>query len=416
MSLPQAVPEFEALLEYLKYNCGCDLTGYKRSTLVRRLGQRMQSININSYQDYLQYLQSHDQEWMALLDTVLINVTSFFRDRDAWDYLASNIIPKIIASVQPDEPIRVWSAGCASGQEVYSLLMLFAEALGIEACLQRVQFYATDVDEAAIQQARQATYDSKAVASIPPDLLEKYFEPTPGGYVFDRQLRPNFVFGHHNLVEDAPMSKIDLLTCRNVLIYFTPETQASILVRFHFALKNTGFLFLGKSEALITHRQIFTPISLKHHVYTKGLNLDLNDHLLINPKSKKQALDATTHQVRIWQTAYETSFFAQLAVDYNGYLVSANERANLLFGLTLEDYHRPFEELELGKLVSSYVSLKKFYCSSRRITLKNIKWSGSKDTSYFDIYIVPVFRQKQHSLGVNLTFIDTGSSTSSPRG
>ncbi|MBE9015638.1 protein-glutamate O-methyltransferase CheR [Chroococcidiopsidales cyanobacterium LEGE 13417] len=417
MNLLPAEPEFEALLDYLKHNRGCDLTGYKRSSLVRRFRQRMQSINIGSYQDYLQYLQSHDSEWRALLDTVLINVTSFFRDRDAWDYLASNIIPKIIASVQPDEPIRVWSAGCAAGQEVYSLLMLFAEALGIEACLQRVQFYATDVDEAAIKQARLATYDSKQVTSIPPQLLEKYFEPTPDGYVFYRQLRSKIVFGHHNLAKNAPMSKIDLLSCRNVLIYFTPDTQASIFVRFHFALKNTGFLFLGNSETLVNHRQIFTSISLKHHVYAKGLNLELNDHLLINPKSsKEQVIDTTTSQIQFWQTAYETSHEAQLAVDNRGCLVASNNQANILFGLTLNDWHRPFEELKPGKLLGSQTSLQTFYRNRRRVTLKNIEWNTSKGTSYFDIYIVPVFSQKQHLLGVNLTFIDTGSSTTSPRG
>ncbi|NHC33775.1 CheR family methyltransferase [Scytonema millei] len=407
MNLSQAEPEFEALLDYLKHNRGCDLTEYKRSSLVRRLRVRMQSINIGSYQDYLQYLQSHDQEWMALLDTVLINVTSFFRDRDAWDYLAHEIVPKIVASKQPDESIRVWSAGCAAGHEVYTLLMLFAEALGIEACLQRVQFYATDVDEAAIGQARLATYNSKEVTSIPPQLLEKYFEPTPNGYVFHRQLRRQIVFGRHNLAKNAPMSKIDLLSCRNVLIYFNGETQASIFVRFHFALKNTGFLFLGKSETLVNHRQIFTPINLKHHVYAKGLNLELDNHLLINPKSsKKQALDAMTYQVRIWQTAYETSHEAQLAVDVNGRLVATNEQANILFGLTLNNYHRPFEELEPGKLLGSHTSMKAFYRNRRRITLKNIEWNTLKGTSYFDISIVPVFSQKQHLLGVNLTFID----------
>ncbi|MBD2309372.1 chemotaxis protein CheR [Chroococcidiopsis sp. FACHB-1243] len=407
MNLLPAEPEFEALLDYLKHDRGCDLTGYKRSSLMRRFRQQMQSIDVGSYQDYLKYLQRHDEEWMALLDTVLINVTGFFRDRDAWDYLESEIIPKIIGSKQPDEQIRVWSAGCAAGHEVYSLLMLFAEALGIEACLQRVQFYATDVDEAAIEQARLATYDSKEVTSIPPQLLEKYFEPTSGGYVFHRQLRRQIVFGYHNLVVNAPMSKIDLLSCRNVLIYFNGETQASIFVRFHFALKNTGFLFLGKSETLVNHRQIFTPISLKHHLYAKGLNLELNDHLSINPKSSKErVIDPTTSQIQFWQTAYETNHEAQLAVDYNGRLVATNNQANILFGLTLNDWDRPFEELEIRKLVGSQASLQTFYRNRRRVTLKNIEWNTSKGTSYFDISIVPVFSQKKHLLGVNLTFID----------
>ena len=162
----EANPEFEALLDYLKHSQGCDLTGYKRSSLMRRFRHRMQSINIDSYQSYLKYLQCHCEEYLALLDDVLINVTCFFRDRDAWDYLAAQVIPKIIALKQADEPIRVWSAGCASGQEVYSLAMLFAETLGINDYLQRVQLFATDVDEAAVRQARQATYSTSEIKRL----------------------------------------------------------------------------------------------------------------------------------------------------------------------------------------------------------------------------------------------------------
>ena len=144
--------EFEALLEYLKYSRGCDFTGYKRSNLVRRFHVRMRELKIDSYADYLHYLQSHSQEYIPLLNTVLINLTSFFRDRASWEYLANELIPKIIASKQPDEPIRVWSAACASGQELYSLIILFAEVLGIESCLQRLQFIATDWDKDALSQ------------------------------------------------------------------------------------------------------------------------------------------------------------------------------------------------------------------------------------------------------------------------
>lgn len=407
--MPQAKREFEALLDYLKHNRDCDLTGYRRSTLQRRFQHRMQSININSYQDYLKYLQIHSEEWAALLNDVLINVTGFFRDRDTWDYLANEIIPKIIASKQPDEPIRVWSAACASGQEVYSLIMLFAEALSSESCLERVQFYATDVDEAAIKQARLATYGSQEVRGIPPDLLEKYFEQTEQGYVFHRKLRSKIIFGHHNLAKDAPMSKIDLLTCRNALMYFNAETQASILIRFHFALRNNSFLFLGNAETVITHRKIFIPVNLKHRVYTKGLNLELADHLIITHKlSKKQIPDSTKIQTHIWQTAYEKSSEAQLAVNFEGRLVFSNEQANALFELTLDDCHRLFKELELAKLVDAQAAIRMFHRNHSPVTLRNIEWTTSKDTKYFDIFIAPVFSQ-ENLLGVNLTFIDVSA-------
>lgn len=400
-------PEFEALLDYLKHSRGCDLTGYKRSTLMRRFQHRMQSINMNSYQSYRQHLQSAPSECLALLDDVLINVTTFFRDRDAWVTLANEIIPKIIASNQPDEPIRVWSAACASGQEVYSLIILFAEALGIEFCLQRVRFYATDVDEDALLQARRAIYQPRDVTEIPPSLLEKYFEQTEQGYVFHPQLRRAIIFGHHNLAFDPPMSKIDLLVCRNALMYFNPDTQANILIRFHFALKNNGFLFLGNAETLITKRQIFTPINLKHRIFAKGLKLGVDEHLQISPRThKKPAVDVLATRVHRWQTAFETSPFAQLAVDSNSCLMIANEQANGLFGLTLNDVGRPLRSLKPGEILGLCTSIKQVNSDFRPVTLQKVEWRTPTNTTYFDIFITPVFSSDGHLQGMNLTFTD----------
>ncbi|MBD2778420.1 protein-glutamate O-methyltransferase CheR [Iningainema sp. BLCCT55] len=284
----EANPEFETLLDYLKHSRGCDLTSYKRSSLMRRFQRRMQRIDIDTYQSYLEYLQCHSHENLALLDDVLINVSSFFRDHDTWQYLALEIIPKIIASKQPDEPIRVWSAGCATGQEICSLLILLAEALGIESCLQRVQCFATDVDESALAQARKGIYSNLEITGIPFNLLQKYFEQTEKGYVFHPKLRRTVIFSRHDLTQNAPYSKIDLLTCRNVFIYLNPEAQTSILVKFHFALKNTGFLMLGKAETIIKHRQIFTPVNLNQKIFAKGLKLELEDYFSFLPQSRRQ--------------------------------------------------------------------------------------------------------------------------------
>ncbi|PSF35440.1 chemotaxis protein CheR [Aphanothece hegewaldii CCALA 016] len=424
MDLPQANQELESLLNYLKNSRGCDLTGYKRSSLLRRFRFRMQQININSYQEYLKYLQNNSEEWLTLLNTVLINYTGFFRDRSSWDYLAKEIIPKIIASKQKNESIRVWVAGCASGEEVYSLVMLWAEALGIESCLERVQFYATDIDEEAIKEARQATYQSNPVRELSPDddptldivphteltgispyLLNKYFQHHKDSYTFDPQLRRTIIFARHDLVKNAPISKIDLLVCRNVLIYFTPEYQATIFVRFHFALKDTGFLFLGKAESIINNRAIFTPISLKHRIYAKGLDLDLNDHLLINPKTHfKRSNERQDSKNFFWQTAFEINPLPQIAVNLHNYLIDANEAAHLLFGLKLDDLNRPFNQLELSKLVGE---MKTFYENPHQVTLTDVEWHTATDTKYFDISIVPVYDKKKTLLGAILTFSDS---------
>lgn len=436
MNLSQASQELEILLNYLKNSRGCDLTGYKRTTLARRFQARMQQLKIDSYQEYLEYLQNDSEEWQTLLNTVLINYTGFFRDPESWEYLADEIIPQIIASKQPDEPIRVWSAGCSSGKEVYSLVMLWAEILGIESCLKRVQFYATDIDEEALKEAREATYPDSLVRLPPNDdprlamptplgtaentrehqttltglspyLLEKYFHHHQQGYTFNSKLRRTIIFARHDLVENAPISKIDLLVCRNVLIYFKLEYQASIFVRFHFALKETGFLFLGKAESIFNNRPIFTPVSLKHRVYAKGLDLELNDHLLINPKlhgsRSKERLDFKNS---FWQTAFEMNPLAQIAVNLQEHLVSANESADFLFGLKLDDRNRPFHDLEPGKLVGE---MKTFYENPHRVSLADVEWHTDTGKKYLDILIVPVYDKKKTLLGAILTFSEKES-------
>lgn len=407
MNLPKSNREFEALLYYLKHERGCDLTGYKRSTLMRRFEHRMRSINIDSYDSYLHYLQSHSEEYQTLLEDVRINVTCFFRDSDAWSYLASDIIPRIIGNKQSDEPIRVWSAGCASGEEIYSLLILLAENLGIDSCLQRVQCYATDADEGAIKQARQGTYSDREIAEISPDWVEKYFDLTEQGYVFHPKLRRLIIFAKHDLEKNAPISKIDLLLCRNVLIYFHQEAQISILIRFHFALKQTGFLFLGKSETLVNRKQIFTPVHPLYKIYAKGSKLELEDHIVINPKFyKQQSSDSLSIQNHFWQAAFESSPVAQFAIDYNGRLVAANERANLLFELTVDDLNFPFQEIEPGKLIISHCFTQTFYRSRCPVTLKDVEHHTSRSTKYFDVAIVPVFNSQNSLLGSVLTFVE----------
>lgn len=397
--------EFEALLDYLKQSRGCDLKGYKRSSLMRRFQYRMHRINIDTYQRYLEYLQCHSEEYLALLNDVFINVTSFFRDHDSWDYLAAEIIPRILANKQPHEPIRFWSAGCAAGQEIYSLLILLAEAIGLEACLQRVQCFATDADMAALWQARQATYSHLEVTGIAPNLLQKYFEQTEKGYVFHPALRRSVVFSRHDLTQDAPISKIDLLLCRNVLIYFNPQTQASIMARFHFALNHTGFLFLGKAETFIHRKQIFTAVDSKHHIFAKGNRLELDDYLAITATSHHQrSTNLLLTQNYFWETAFETSSAAQLAIDANGCLLHANEQARTLFGLTFKHWKCPFQELAPAKLIHPNTLAKALYSPNLLTVLKNVEWTTEEGSKHFDIDISRVLTTHNHLLGATLTF------------
>jgi len=175
---------FETLLEFIKQSRGFDFTGYKRSSLQRRVRKQMQTHEINSFADYLDYLQVHPEEFFPLFNTILINVTGFFRDTNAWNYLQRHIIPRIINEKSETQPIRIWSAGCASGEEAYSLAMLFADALDIERFRQRVKIYATDVDEEALNIARHASYSPKDLQSVPEQLQERFFETVGTRFVF----------------------------------------------------------------------------------------------------------------------------------------------------------------------------------------------------------------------------------------
>ncbi|NMF65100.1 CheR family methyltransferase [Brasilonema octagenarum] len=425
MSISESQLEFEALLDYLKQNCSYDLSGYKEGTLVRRVQYRMQQLEIENYGNYLQYLQNNSDECVSLFNTILINYSGFFRDSDSWDYLANQIIPQIITRKQSDKKIRVWSAGCASGQEVYTLLMLLAEALGIEQCLQRVQVFATDIDEDALAEARQASYSDKEVANIPSDLLSKYFEQTQQRYVFDSKLRRTIIFGVHDLTNNAPMSKIDLVVCRNVLIYFKPQTQEKTLVRFHFGLCDNGFLFLGNSEGLTNNKYIFTPVSLKHRIFAKGQNLTLQDHLLLAPRTDtKKAVNPLTTQIQMWKAAFLASPLAQLAVDRSGRLLLANEQANTLFNLNISHIGAQVEDLEIARLINPSTFINQLDRdrakpsavrrsrtagsdnSHSSLGPKHIEWVTDNHTTYLNIYTTLISDESGKALGTNLTFID----------
>ena len=262
-------PHFEALLIYLKESRGFDFTGYKRSSLMRRVNRRMSQVDVTGYPDYLDYLQVHPDEFTTLFNTILINVTAFFRDTDAWDHLRAEVLTPLLAAKPEDSVIRVWCAGCASGEEAYTLAMALAEILGPDAFRDRVKIYATDVDEEQLAEARQATYGDREMEAVPAELQERYFEPVGGRFTFRKDLRRSVIFGRNDLVQDAPISRIDLLTCRNTLMYFNAETQSKILNRFHFALGEGGVLFLGKAEMLLSHGSIFTPVDLKRRIFRR---------------------------------------------------------------------------------------------------------------------------------------------------
>lgn len=408
MNLPHKDVDFENLLQYLRNNRGFDFTGYKRSTLMRRVSKQMQYLNIENFANYQDYLEVHPDEFKTLFNTILINVTAFFRDPLAWEYLAKEIIPNILKNKQKNEQVRIWSAGCASGEEAYTLAIILAEILGIEDFRHRVKIYATDIDEEALNQARQASYSARNIHAVPLELRDKYFDLINKNYIFHQELRRAVIFGRHDLLQDAPISRLDLLVCRNTLMYFNSETQGRIINRFHFALNDHGYLFLGKAEMLVTHANLFTPINLKDRVFAKVPLGNIRNRQLVMANLQNQESANVSQEIRVRELAFDTASNAQIVINNQGTLIMINEQARNLFNLTLKDINRPFQDLELSYRPLELRSLiEQVYSERHPITLTNIeRYQPNSETQYLDVRIIPLQDTDQTIIGVTVTFND----------
>ena len=398
-------PQFEALLIYLKEARGFDFTGYKRSSLMRRVSRRMSQAGIESYSDYLDHLQVHPDEFTALFNTILINVTGFFRDPEAWDHLRAEVLSPIIDGTGP---IRIWSAGCASGQEAYTLAIAFAEALGPEEFRRRVKIYATDVDEDGLNQARHASYNEREIAGLPAEYGERYFEANGSRYTFRSDLRRSVIFGRNDLIQDAPISRIDLLVCRNALMYFNAETQSRILSRFHFALAAEGVLFLGKAEMLLSHGDLFTPVDLKRRIFRKvARHLPANGPFHVEavpPRSRTELFGLD----RVRSESFLASPVAQVVVTGDGLIALTNRQAEAMFGVSGRDVGRPFRDLELSYRpveLRGYIEQAQVERRPQRVT--DVEFTrGPNERTHLEIQVNPLVDSDSRLLGVVLVFLD----------
>lgn len=252
------------ILEQVSRQASVDFRPYKTSTILRRISRRMVVTHNRSMREYADYLTTHPEEVAELVKAFLINVTQFFRDSEAFVYLRNDILPKLIAQARErDLVLRFWAAGCATGEEPYSLAMLLTDMLGAELPKWSVKIFATDLDEAAINFARRGLYSENLLKGIPGDYRERFFEHVDHGYRISKTLRQMVIFGQQDLSRSAPFPRIDLVLCRNVLIYFTPELQDYVLNQFAFSLSPSGYLFLGKAET-VRPAQTFYELVNKH--------------------------------------------------------------------------------------------------------------------------------------------------------
>src|SRR3954449_8188017 len=257
-------------LNLLREQTGIDFVQYKRPTILRRLRRRMAAVRTPTLSDYVRYAARNPTEYERLASTFLIKVTEFFRDPELYELLRRDIIPRLLAeATDRDRELRVWSAGCATGEEAYSLAILVAEAFGDELPRHSVRIFATDVDNDAINFARRGVYTPSALANLSEEMIERYFTRVNDDYEIRKQIRAITIFGQHDLAQRAPFPRIDLAVSRNVLIYFTPELQRRALQLFAFSLRDNGYLVLGKAETVSPLPEHFVLENARLKVYQR---------------------------------------------------------------------------------------------------------------------------------------------------
>jgi two-component system, chemotaxis family, CheB/CheR fusion protein len=259
---------FKKILLLLRRHSSVDFSLYKSSTIQRRILRRMVLTKHDTLERYAQFLQGNDKELTALYADVLISVTSFFRNPEAFDVLRRKVWPALLQQ-RGDEPLRVWTLGCSTGQEAYSIAMSFVEAADKAPQMRKLQVFATDLNDALLDKARHGLYAENIAQDLSPERLRRFFVEEEGGYRVGKALREMIVFARQNVMSDPPFSRLDIISCRNLLIYFEPGLQKKVFPVFHYALKPGGYLYLGASESIGGFTDLFEPLDKKHKIYTK---------------------------------------------------------------------------------------------------------------------------------------------------
>jgi two-component system CheB/CheR fusion protein len=396
------VGDLDELLAYVKKQRGFDFTGYKKPSLARRIEKRLQARHVSTYDDYRRVLDEDPDEFAALFDAILINVTSFFRDEFAWTYLAEKVVPELLEA-RDDEQLRVWSTGCATGEEAFTVAIILAEALGEDMFRRRVKIYATDIDDDALNFGRHATYSPKQLNPVPEELRAKYFSGEDHTYSFRGDLRRAVIFGRHNLVQDPPISRIDLLVSRNTLMYFTPELQAQVLAGFHFALRDDGYLFLGKSEALTAKTDCFRAVDLKRRVFAKVSRQGVRPP----PREERRTLLSAAADTVLRDAGLDIVGVAFIAIDVDGRLALANLQSRVQFGLVQRDIGRPIQDLEISfRPVELRSRIEQAYADGHAVTLRDVVWRTTDETRYLDVQVAPLSSPAGEVVGAGVTFTD----------
>jgi two-component system, chemotaxis family, CheB/CheR fusion protein len=261
--------EFGRVIRLVREHAGIDFRGYKRTTVMRRIERRMAIRHAVALQDYAGVIRDDPGEAVTLAQDMLIHVTEFFRDPDAFAALEEQVFAELAQRKQEEESIRIWVPGCSTGEEAYAITICLLESLAGREKALSIQIFASDLSDQAINTARRGFYTESALAEVSPQRLARFFERVEGGYQVGKQVRDLVVFVKHNLICDPPFARLDLISCRNVLIYFDAELQRRVIPTLHYCLNEQGYLFLGKSETITGFRDLFASVDKEQRIFVK---------------------------------------------------------------------------------------------------------------------------------------------------
>ena len=413
----------QQIFRLMTQKTGTDFSKYKPSTIQRRIDKRLNALSIENVDDYSRYVERHPEELDVLFETVLIGVTEFFRDKPTFDELRQ-YVRKIIAEKQPGDAIRLWSVGCASGEEPYSLAILLAEELGERRTDFTVQIFATDIDENGLSTGRRGLYADELLENVSEEQRSAYFNHRDDGFEVKKIIRQWLLFSKHDITRDPPFVRLDLVSCRNVLIYFNNDLQRKVLPVFHYALYPDGYLLLGKSENILQLSDLFSREDAKHKLFRKRDDIQLNTLTYTNFQQ------ANTNRRTPKQTPVPTNMTVEELVDRT--LVQSYDHPFMVVNEALAVVHvrgklQPYLDLTEGSLNANilniicrelHMELRTAFSKAKReaqpVRSNVIRFTSNNHERLVRLSIKPVLYQRNDNSYYLIIFEDVGSLAQHP--
>ncbi|HUB44859.1 MAG TPA: CheR family methyltransferase [Acetobacteraceae bacterium] len=398
---PETPRQLEQITTLLRAQTGHDFSNYKERTIIRRVRRRMHVLQVDDVDAFIERLRRDAREVSLLFQDLLIGVTSFFRDPDAFEALRRDVIPRLFEGKGPDDTIRVWVAGCATGEEAYSIAMLLREsapALGAP----KLQIFASDIDDHALDTARTGRYPATVAKDVSPERLMRFFHREDGTYRIASDLREICLFSSHNLLRDAPFSKLDLISCRNLLIYLSAELQDRIIPLFHYALNQNGYLFLGTSENVTRHTRLFLTMDKVQRIFRRRSFPErrIPEFPLTAPDLSRRAIPALALRPTTGETSLRAAADRQLMERFAPAYAVINSEGDLLHssGRTGKYLELPagvpdtniFNLARPGLRVELRAALHKAMVSGQLVVQSKIRVGTNGSTQDIDLYIQPM--------------------------